>query len=293
VLTVIPLISGSYLAVGLLAVLLWGITGQDVWVREFFRIPAKLLLLALPAVEIWMILGALREFRPGQPLRTAWQWIALAAACNLTGIMLGQVVSTQWLSDVFDPILGGRLNIASIIRGAGFLLAGTVRFAFLTAALWRTLQTYRRSGLLASYKLVDWLVILAMGVYVAAEIAEVCHAIQRGKRPGIVEILSWPTDPLLWVALAEALLLYRSARQMGRSMIGSTWKAIGLGVFLVSAGDFALFVVRNGYVPWPWSVFEWYIWIPAAAAFAMAPAYQATATSRAQASAFLTNPHSC
>src|SRR5262249_44355411 len=45
-LTVIPLITGLYLVAGLLMLLLWWTTGQDVWVTEFFRVPGKVLLVA-------------------------------------------------------------------------------------------------------------------------------------------------------------------------------------------------------------------------------------------------------
>jgi hypothetical protein len=286
-LTVIPLVSGGYLVVGLLTLLLWWTTGQDVWVTEFFRVPGKLVLLALPTVEVWMIIRVLREFKAGEALRTVWQWIALSSACNLTSAVLLQVVSAQWISSIFDQTIGRQPGAVAAVQQAGLLLGGTVRFALLTVALWQTLQTYRRSGFLARYKPVDWVVIAAMGAYVAAEYMEVAGAVANGKHPDLVEMLSWPTDPLLWVALAEALLLYRSAKQMGSGMIGRTWKAMSAGVFLVALGDFALFAARNGYLPWPWSVFEWYVWIPAAACFAMAPAYQATAIARARASAFL------
>jgi hypothetical protein len=216
-----------------------------------------------------------------------WQWIALSSACNVTSAVLLQVVGAEWLSNIFDQTIGRQPGAVAAVQQAGLLLGGTVRFAFLSIALWGTLQTYRRSGFLARYKPVDWFVIAAMGVYVAAECTEVASAVANGKRPGMIEILSWPTDPLLWVALAEALLLYRSAKQMGSGMIGRTWKAMSVGVFLVSLGDFALFAARNGYLPWPWSVFEWYVWVPAAACFAMAPAYQATAIARGRSTASL------
>ena len=97
---------------------------------------------------------------------------------------------------------------------------------------------------------------------------------QRGKPTPFTEVAAWPVDVFLWLLLVEALLLYRSASEMGSGYIGRCWKALAVGVFLVSLGVVAMSATSWGYLPWPWSSVVWYVWLPAATAFALGPAYQ-------------------
>ena len=81
-------------------------------------------------------------------------------------------------------------------------------------------------------------------------------------------------DPLLWMLLWQALRLFRSVRQMGLGWIGKCYGAFALGIVLVLLGDVAIWATSWGYLPWPWRAIGWYVWIPAAGAFAAAPAFQ-------------------
>src|SRR5581483_861355 len=45
-------------------------------------------------------------------------------------------------------------------------------------------------------------------------------------------------------------------------------------VFLTALGNIGIWATNYGYLPWPWSALIWYLWLPAAAAFARAPAFQ-------------------
>jgi len=95
-----------------------------------------------------------------------------------------------------------------------------------------------------------------------------------------VEIANRPVDPLLLLLLMKAALLYRSAQQVGPGSIARCSNAIAVGVALVCIGVVALWAIRWGYIPWPWSSVTWYLWLPADAAFAPAPVYQLEAASR-------------
>jgi hypothetical protein len=106
------------------------------------------------------------------------------------------------------------------------------------------------------------------------EAAGVVTAVRNGKRPGLLEVASWPVDPLLVLLVAEALLLNRSAREMGAGWVSRCWRSYSIGVFLVLLGDLGLWLTAYGYLPWPWNSVVWYIWLPASCAFALAPAYQ-------------------
>ncbi len=136
------------------------------------------------------------------------------------------------------------------------------------------LRQYRQSGFLAGYKLIDWAVLIFTGGYVAREAIDVIARIIHRKALTPAELVDLPVDPLLWILLAEALLLFRSVRNMGSGWIGKCYGAFCAAIFLILVGDMALWAPSWGYLPWPWSALGWYVWMPAAAAFALAPTYQ-------------------
>ena len=113
-----------------------------------------------------------------------------------------------------------------------------------------------------------------IGAYVVREARDVVAAIHAGARLSVGVVFGWPVDPLLLVLLGEAMLLNRSVKHMGEGWIGRCWSAFSIGIFLVSLGDVAIWAASWGFLPWPWSGLQWYVWIPAAGAFAVAPAYQ-------------------
>jgi hypothetical protein len=168
------------------------------------------------------------------------------------------------------------------VQQAGLVAGGTVRFALLAAAFYGVLRIYRASGLLARLERIDWIALAGMGIYVGLEARETILAIRAGMKPPVAMILSWPTDPLLLALFGEALLLYRSARPMRPGLIGKCWRAMAVGTLLVALGDFLLWAARSSYLPWPWSAVEWYVWLPAEAAFAAAPIYQLRAIQAAR-----------
>jgi hypothetical protein len=156
----------------------------------------------------------------------------------------------------------------------GHLFQGTLRFSLLAAGLLAVLRLYWRSGFLGRLRAFDWVVIGAFSVYCLQEARGVFEALIAGKHPGWSEILGWPVDPLLALLLAEALLLHRSVQRTGVGLIGRCWHTYSTAIALVLVGDFLLFATAYGYLPWPWSSLSWYVWVPAGAAFALAPAYQ-------------------
>jgi hypothetical protein len=115
---------------------------------------------------------------------------------------------------------------------------------------------------------------VGIGVYMASEATDVMVAMQRGKSFSAGEILNLAADPLLWVLLAQALRLFRSVERMGAGWISKCYGAFSVGIFLILLGDVAIWATGWGYLPWPWSALGWYVWIPAAVAFALAPLYQ-------------------
>jgi hypothetical protein len=113
---------------------------------------------------------------------------------------------------------------------------------------------------------------------------DVVWAMQRGKAFSAAEILNFPADPLLWVLLAQALRLFRSVERMGAGWISRCYGAFSVGIFLILVGDVMIWATVWGYLPWPWSALGWFVWIPAAVAFALAPLYQWEAMRNAESS---------
>jgi hypothetical protein len=263
-----------YLAVGLLALIPSTLTGHYRAIELFFRYPGNVLQVGLAGVATWFSALVAGKFSPGEPLRLAWRLITFSAACDLFSQFAVHVLSHPLVARLFDQRVMESHGPGAMLQQVGVLAGGTVRFAMLAVALWCVLRIYRLSGLLAPLEWIDGLALLAMAVYLGLEVRETVLAMRAGMRPPLGMILGWPTDPLLYVLLAQALLLYRSARQMRPGLIGKCWQAMAAGMMLVALGDFLLWAARSSYLPWPWSTVEWYVWLPSGAAFAVAPIYQ-------------------
>ena len=267
-------VTAGYLAIGLLAFAGWRLTGNDAWVEDFFRLPGALLLVWLAAIEVLFSLRVSYEFSPGQPLHRAWRLIAFSAGFDLAGAILIQVLGVRSALNPLAHTAWWPAPAASAIRQSGLVMGGSCRFTMLAAGLFWVVRVYRQSGFLARLAAVDWMVLALFGSYIVRETGDVVAAIHGGARPGLGMVLGWPVDPLLLLLLGQAMLLNRSVKHTGDGWIGRCWRAFALGIFLVSLGDVAIWAANSGFLPWPWSALQWYVWIPAAGAFALAPAYQ-------------------
>jgi hypothetical protein len=196
----------------------------------------------------------------------------LSAASAFAGSILIQIFGTRSRLNPLSYFPGGAGQVPAW-RSAGLVLDGPCRFALLAAGLFLVLRLYRHSGFLGKYTARDWAALVGLGIYVVREATQVVVAKRQGRQFSLTEILTLPTDPLLWVLLAQALRLLRSVQGMGPGWIGNCYAAFSFGIFLVLVGDVAIWATNWGYLPWPWSALGWYLWVPAAAAFALAPAY--------------------
>lgn len=261
-----------YLAVGVLAFAAWQYTGNDTWVLEFFGVPAALLMVGLALLELWLSLQAVRQFAQDDLLRWGWSLIACSAGCQVVSTVCTQVLGVH---SRLNPLGSGAFdNWIPLSRQIGLTIGGTFRFALLAAGLLFAVKAYRRAGLAGRLSPRDWAVLLAFAAYVARNVVDVVSAVRAGKQPGVWEVLGWPVDPLLLLLLAQGLLLFRSAGEMGSGRIGLCWRALSAGVFLTALGDVGTWATNYGYLPWPWASLTWYVWLPAAAAFTRAPAFQ-------------------
>ncbi len=272
--TIVLTLASAYLALGVIALLLWTFTGNVAWVEKFFTVPGAMALVLLAAFELTMCLRVMREFLKEEALHDAWQLLAISSGCNLLGSLMTQVLSADSALNPLHYLGLWSVETETMMRSGGQALGGPCRFAFLAAGLFAVLRVYQKSGLLARLARVDWAILAMVGLYIAAEARDTVVALQQGKHPTRAEEFGWPVDPLLWLLLAEGLLLYRTVKKMGHGWIGRCWQVMSVGIFLVTLGDVAIWATSYGFLPWPWNSLGWYIWIPAAGAFALAPTYQ-------------------
>jgi hypothetical protein len=281
--TSILLATAAFLAGGLASQLRWYRTGDSRWTTEYFQTVGALIQVSLAGLAAWFSYRVSWEFSRRDPLLAAWRLIALSALVDFFGQAASHILA---VNRAFNPLVHQDWwspGIGEGFREWGLFLNGPCRFAFLALGLYYAVEVYRKSGFLGKFRGLNWPVIIAMGIYLIVEGAATAAAIWRGKGPGLPEIAHYPTDPLLFVLLIQAMLLYRSAEEMGGGWVGDCWKSIGIGIIFVSMGDMLLLATNYGYLSWPWSSIEWYVWFPAAAAFAIAPTYQLDAIVRARA----------
>lgn len=267
-------------AAGLASFAGWLATGNQFWLTIFFQGPGLVLMVGLAAVQAWLSITVRGAFLPDEPLHLAWTLIAASALFDFLG-----AVCTQWLgsTSVLNPFLhapGWPPGTVLELRQLG-LTVGTLRYGLLAAGLVYVLRIYRKAGFLGRLTTVDWLLIVVVFAYLVDEGRDVVLAIGRGKSPGWREILAWPVDPLMFLLLCETRLLARSIERMGTGIIGRCWKAFTIGILLVWLGDLGNLATTWAALPWQWTSFSWYVWLPAAGAFAVAPAYQMDAIDQA------------
>ena len=93
--------------------------------------------------------------------------------------------------------------------------------------------------------------------------------------------ISLARNLLLCVLSIEALFLWLSAGRMGRGLIAKCWRAFAIGIFVIGFGEAALWAIGSYFPAWLVAALEWYVWFPAAAVFALAPAHAVAAVRRA------------
>jgi hypothetical protein len=246
--------------------------GDSGWYYRFFQNGGTQILAGFAVAGAWMCVRVWHGFEPNEPMYRAWRLISLAAGLDVLSAIFAQVVAAA-------P--GWSRAQAVDFQRLGLSLGGTLRFALLAAGLAVVLGIFRQARFLAPLRPLDWALLAAFGVYVTCEFWDLGVAMRAGRRPDLAEILHWPVDPLLGLLSAQALRLRRTIQHTGGGWIGRCWTAFGIAIFFTALGDVAIWAETRGYFPSPWSAITWYIWFPAAAAFAMAPAYQLDAMQRA------------
>jgi len=274
--------TGFLFITGIAAAIAWSITGDNRWVRSFFTYPGSLYLLGCGCLQLWFSFRCWQQFSPGDSLRPAWLFISAAAALQLIGGFL-----TQWLgiASGINPIV--LLPVAlreSLRRGAltwGELFS-PLYMVLLACGLFFVLRACRQIGVLHKLTTVDFALFGVVVLYTVLFFATVVFSPEHGGRTiGLHAIISWASDPLLCVLLVEAILIRRSAANLGWGLVSRCWMCFTAAIFLTSVGDIGLWAWSKGYLTRYLQVASWHVWFLASAAYVLGPAYQYQAMLRA------------
>jgi hypothetical protein len=230
-----------------LGIVLWALSGG--WSELFgyyFTFLGSAFLVSFAFLELAFSRRVQRGFRPGEELHRAWTLIMIGAGFRLVGVFMAHA-----------------LQPSEQLRNIGLFISGPLQLSTLVWGLAIVLGQYRRLGYIVRLHWMDWFLLAA------------CMAMAIS---GVVQNLITPssgflTDTLLYVLLCQALLLKRSVSQMGGGLVAACWTSYVFAIFLTALGDLGITLSAYGYIPEPLLPIGWLIWYPAAAAFALGPAF--------------------
>ncbi len=271
---IILLTTVALLATGFAAGVAWWQTGNPVWIRFVFSYPGALFFVATSAVQLWLSFRCARLFSVGDLLRPAWVLIALSALARLAGDIIRLFAMTSRLNPLL--LFPGEFTRAVMVKAAEYgPLLNPVYMLFLAFGLLYVLRACRQNGIVGRLAGAD---IVLIGLVVAYTVNFFAGAVFA---PGVAapgrtvqKILSWTSDPLLCILLFQAILIRRSASNMGWGLIARCWLSFTAAIFATSVGDIGLWAWSRGYLPHSLQAASWFVWFLASAAYAVGPAYQ-------------------
>lgn len=156
---------------------------------------------------------------------------------------------------------------------------------FLTVAigLGMVLRLYKRLGILAKLKSVDYFLLALVLGFTLRQGYQIYHLVaQESDPPRLAAMLTWFNDPLLSCLLVEAVLIRRAGVCMGWGLISKSWGSYTVAIFLTSLAHMGMWADGYRYIPWQVGAIGWYLWFVVTAAYALEPAYQLQASFRAR-----------
>jgi len=259
---IIVLVTAVHLGCGILAWFYWRLQGDVGPLSSYFNLAASPFLLVAAGGEALLAGVVWRCYQRQQAMWWCWGLLFVSGILRIVSYIVMQHRAIEALFADQVPSQGPDLSLFLIIDGPG-------RVAVLLAALAVVLRVYRNSGWLATLKPFDRALLTIVGLHVARQ----GYLLLSGS-PGGPPADSFLTDVLLLGLLFVALLLYRTASASGGGYVARCWGAYAAGAFLLSLGNIGKWLVFSAGVPWEAaSLLNWYVWFPAAAAYALAPAY--------------------
>jgi hypothetical protein len=272
--------TGVLLVVGTAACVAWWQTGDQVWIQTFFSYAGALFLVGCSTIGAGLSYIIWRQFSKGELLRPAWFLIFLSGLCQLVGGIAGHILANQSLMNplAYLPPEQGRFLMQRADELAQ--LFSPLYMALLACGLFYVLAACRRNGVLANLLLPDFILLGIVTAYTTHYFATVVVHTSSSESP-VHAITAWTSDPLLCVLLLEAILILRSAANMGWGLIPRCWVAFTAAIFLTSLGDMGLWAWAKGYLSPALVALSWHVWFVAGACFALGPAYQLQAIAQA------------
>lgn len=257
------------------AVWLAGIfTGEHRWAAECAGYIGAFFLIGTAVAETGAAAFVLLHFENGEAMRPAWLVLLLAGCARLAGVLMIELGATP-------PQSAGNPGIAASLRELGLLAGGPLQMAFLGLGLAFALRVYRRAGLAGQLGRFDRFTFL-VGVLFAAQLSLLWPAWNgaAASATGLITRINFSSGPLLSLLLLESLLLRRSAARLHGGLIGECWSAYAAATFLSILADVGGWAAVHGQLPAAFGAVSRFLAYPAAAAYALGPALQATAILR-------------
>jgi hypothetical protein len=258
---------------------MWVYTGNQAWLNASFNYQGSLYFILLDIFGLGLCIAAWREFRQGESLGAAWLVISIATFFRLVGDLF-----THWLclDTYINPLhyLWPRWNASAVkeMEMWGTAIAGPLFMAVLAVGLFQALRHYRKIGMLGRLRSYDYVLVGGAAIYAVYVLVTVVRiALQSPSLIRTSWMLTWPNDMMLAILLLAAILLFRTAVDMGQGYLACVWGAFAIAIFLTTVESVGLWLTNYGYLPYPENSFLWYIWFVWAAAFALGPAYQVDA----------------
>ena len=272
-----------HVAAGLATFAAYLVNKNETWIRVYFDYLGALFFVVFGALEVFLSLLARRQFYADEPLRKAWSLIMVASSVRWLGLVLANWFSVpSSINPRFYFAQPWDAQSAASLREFGLLL-GPIHMLLLAVGLGMVLRLYKRLGILAALKSVDYFLLAFVLAFTLRQGNQIYHLVAQQNNPvTLTAVLNWITDPLLSCLLVEAILVRRAVVSMGWGLISKSWGAYTAAIFLTSLAHVLMWADGYGYIRWQVGAIAWYLWFVVTAAYALGPAYQLQASIRAK-----------
>lgn len=236
--------------------------GQVSALQFYFERIGPAVLLLFGVLELSLAVRLIGSYHFDTEMCWAWVLIALSAALRIGGIL-----------GIYYLILSQEGRLLAV------LISGPLQLVFLGWALALVLRVFARLEYVLRVRPLDWILLALFGAFALWTLSA-----------NLFRANTWLlfSDPLLCCVLLEVVLLYRAVSQMKGGLVAACWISYGVAVVLTAVSTVAIAASSYGLTPGSLMPLGYLVLYPAAAAFALGPAFQFEAISAAKRSADVT-----
>jgi hypothetical protein len=167
------------------------------------------------------------------------------------------------------------------MNDVGRLLGGPFQMSLLLAGLVHLLLGLRRLGLLRRLARFDYVLLLIVAGLLIRTFYGISAYNAGGKPVTFLVAALWTSDPLVMALLATAVLIRRAVAPLGHGLLANCWRSFVVAIVIISVASATSWCLQcSNYEVW--TSFNWFLWLPADTAFALAPAFQVAALQHAR-----------